>query len=296
MKGKYICILFGILVLNSFAFSTVPKRAVSTSQFTTEILLSIGAEKQMIGTAWLDNPILSELKEKYDKIPVLSEKNMSKELFYSVEPDFLTGWDSILDRKNLGPVEELKNNGVRIFIIKSLKSNKIETVYADILELGKIFNLEKNAKEVVEKMEKELTEIKGTLPVEKTKIFAYDSGTILPFTIGGSGIPNTLIELAGGKNIFSETSGNFINGSWEKVLGENPEFILIVDYGSSTAESKIKFLKEKSPIKDLEAVKNNKFIVVGLEYLSAGIRMNQGVKKIAIGLHGERKNAIDKIN
>lgn len=35
-----------------FDFNEAPKRAVSISQFTTEIMLKLGLEKQMIGTAF----------------------------------------------------------------------------------------------------------------------------------------------------------------------------------------------------------------------------------------------------
>lgn len=58
------------LLITTLSFSTENIRAVSTSQFTTEILLAIGAENQLLGTAYLDDEILPELKEKYDKIPV----------------------------------------------------------------------------------------------------------------------------------------------------------------------------------------------------------------------------------
>lgn len=294
MKKIITSILLVSLSLNLFSSSTVPKRAVSASQFTTEILLSIGAENQMIGTAWLDNPILPELKEKYDKIPVLSPKGISKEVFYSLNPDFLTGWNSVVNPKNLGPLEELKGNGVEVFLMKSLKTNKIDDVYEDILEFGKIFNLENNSRILVNNMKNELKDIEATLPQKKIKVFAYDSGESAPFTIGGTGLANTLITLAGGENIFNEALGSFADGSWEKVLGENPEAIIIVDYGTTTAETKIKYLKEKSPIKELPAIKNNKFIVIGLEDLSTGVRIIKGIKKLSIGLHGDGLNAIKK--
>ena len=139
-------ILLVFLLLSSLCFAKVPKRAVSAAHFTTEILLSIGAEKQMVGTAYPDNPILPSLKEKYDKIPILSMKNPTKEQFYAVKPDFLTGWDSTVQDKNLGPIKELEKNGVQVYIMKSLHSSDINLVFEDILNYGKIFNLEDNAK------------------------------------------------------------------------------------------------------------------------------------------------------
>lgn len=107
-----------MLIINTIVFGKVPQRAVSASQFTTEILLSIGAEKQMAGTAFLDNAILPELEEKYKKIPILSSKYPSKEIFYSMNPDFVTGWRSLSAPANLGTVEELNSNGVEVFFMK----------------------------------------------------------------------------------------------------------------------------------------------------------------------------------
>lgn len=278
-------LLLWIFVLNITAFGKVPQRAVSTSQFTTEILLAIGAEEQLAGTAFMDNEILPELKEKYDKIPVLSAKYPSKELFYSVNPDFVTGWKSLSMPSNLGTIEELNSNGVEVFFMKSLESNNIDDVFDDILEFGRIFDKEKNTENIVFKMKEELKKIKEKLPKEKIKIFPYDGGETLPFVVGGNGIGNTIIELAGGENIFKDIKASFGNGTWEKVLMEEPDMILIIDYGDNSADKKIEYLKEKSPIKELDAVKNNKFAVIGLGDISAGIRNVDAVKKLAKMFH-----------
>ncbi|MGL5746097.1 MAG: ABC transporter substrate-binding protein, partial [Cetobacterium sp.] len=114
---KLFLLLF--LLLTIFSFSNDSIRIVSTSQFTTEMLLAIGAEDYMIGTSFLDDEILPELQEKYKQIPVLSTGAPTKELFYSLNPTFLTGWQSIATSKNLGTIEELNANGVEVFFTKS---------------------------------------------------------------------------------------------------------------------------------------------------------------------------------
>lgn len=282
---KNLLLLFTCCTFLSFA-RNVPQRAVSASQFTTEILLSIGAEKQMVGTTFMDNEILPELQEKFAKIPVLSKKYPSKEIFYSINPDFLTGWKSAVDPKNLGSIEELEKNGVQVFFMKSINSNKLEDLFEDINELGKIFNLEKNAQTLVKNMKTELKEIESTLPTKKIKVFAYDSGEVTPFTIGGTGLENTIISLAGGDNIFSDTAGSFSAGNWEHVLVSDPDVIVIVDYGTTSAQEKIKFLKERSPIKNSNAVKNNKFVIIGLGDIAPGVRNIKAIKKLAEAFHG----------
>lgn len=278
-------LLLLVLLLNITIFGKVPQRAVSVSQFTTEVLLAIGAEEQIIGTAFLDNEILPELEQKFNKIPVLSNKYPTKELFYSLNPDFVTGWRSLANFNNLGTEEELKNHGIEVFFMKSLEDGNIEEVFDDILGLGKIFDKDENAKILVEKMANNLKKIKENTPKNTVSIFVYDSGEGVPFTVGGKGVPNNIIELAGGANIFKDINKSFGNGSWEKVLAEDPERIVVIDYGDNKVQQKIDYLKEKSSIKDLNAIKNNRISVIKLIDISAGIRNIDAIKKLMKDFH-----------
>lgn len=283
-------LLLLLLLITSLSFSKEDIRAVSTSQFTTEILLAIGVEKQLLGTAFLDDEILPELKEKYDKIPVLSKGAPTKEQFYALNPNFLTGWKSIATPKNLGTIDELRGNGVEVVFKKSQDSSKIEDVYDDILMFGDIFDLKESAKSVVENMRKDIAKVKENKKNgKKIKVFAYDSQESAPFVVGGSGIGNTIIEIAGGKNIFEDTNFSFGVGTWEKVLDENPEVILVIDYGNTPYEEKVKYLKNSSPISQLEAVKREKFLRVPLSYISPGVKISKGIEMISNGLREEKK-------
>lgn len=283
-------LLLLLLLITSLSFSKEDIRAVSTSQFTTEILLAIGVEKQLLGTAFLDDEILPELKEKYDKIPVLSKGAPTKEQFYALNPNFLTGWKSIVTPKNLGTIDELRGNGVEVVFTKSQDSSKIEDVYDDILMFGDIFDLKESAKSVVENMRKDIAKVKENKKNgKKIKVFAYDSQESAPFVVGGSGIGNTIIEIAGGKNIFEDTNFSFGVGTWEKVLDENPEVILVIDYGNTPYEEKVKYLKNSSPISQLEAVKREKFLRVPLSYISPGVKISKGIEMISNGLREEKK-------
>lgn len=278
-------ILSIMILLGALAYAKAPERAVSTAQFTTEILLSIGAEDKIVGTAFMDSEILPELKEKYEKIPILSNKYPTKERFYSLNPDFVTGWESLYSPTNLGPLEELEESGVEVYIMKSLDSSNIEDVFQDILKYGEVFEVGDNAQNLVKKMREDLEKIKEKLPKEKIKVFPYDSGESLPFVVGGSGMGNTIIELAGGENIFKDIKSSFGNGSWERAIIEEPDVILIVDYGDISYEKKVEFIKERSFIKDCEAVKNNRFVKIELADISAGVRNIEAIKKLAKAFH-----------
>ena len=73
---------------------TPRQKAVTLSQFMTEMLLALDLGDRMVGTALLDNPILPEFKEAYEKIPQLKigeGHSVSKEGFMATGADFVVG-------------------------------------------------------------------------------------------------------------------------------------------------------------------------------------------------------------
>ncbi|MEU8606969.1 hypothetical protein AB0C29_03085 [Actinoplanes sp. NPDC048791] len=66
-----------------------PARAVTMNQPATEIMLALGLQDRMIGTAYLDDAILSQYAAAYGKIPVLAKEYPSKEKLLEAEPDFV---------------------------------------------------------------------------------------------------------------------------------------------------------------------------------------------------------------
>ncbi|MGG0720157.1 cob(I)yrinic acid a,c-diamide adenosyltransferase [Robertmurraya massiliosenegalensis] len=70
-------------------YDQIPKHAVSLNQHVTEIMLTLGLEDSMVGTAYLDNEIYEPLKEAYLKVPVLSEQYPSKEEIVAETLDIL---------------------------------------------------------------------------------------------------------------------------------------------------------------------------------------------------------------
>jgi iron complex transport system substrate-binding protein len=94
-------------------------------------------------------------------------------------------------------------------------------------------------------------------------------------------MPNALIEAAGGRNIMDDFDKSWGTVGWEEVVERNPEIIVIVNYGDVTAEEKRQFMRANPAFSDLDAVKNNRFVV--LEYVAAtpGPRNIDAIKALA---------------
>ncbi|MEJ8547461.1 ABC transporter substrate-binding protein [Brevibacillus borstelensis] len=276
----------------TLAFAEAPKRAVSLSQHTTEIMLALGLADKMVGTAYLDDQILPELQEAYAKIPVLSKQYPSKEVLLSVEPDFVyAGWKSAYTDKAVGTVEDLEKMGVQAYLQQSsnMTAPGLEDVYADIEKIGRIFRVEPRANELIERMKNEIGQITDRLKDvgQPIPVFVYDNGEDKPYTAANNYMTK-LIALAGGKNIFDDIPKGWTSVSWEEVVARKPEVIVVVDYGDKTVEQKRNLLLTKKELAELPAIKNNRLIVLPLSAASEGVRAPIALKTLAEGLYPEK--------
>ena len=277
---------------------TPRQKAVTLSQFMTEMLLALDLGDRIIGTALLDNPILPEFKEAYEKIPQLKigeGHSVAKEGFMATGADFVSGWDSSISEQTTGSPQELIEKDIAPFMAKSYSADAtVETVYEDFELLGKIFGVQDKSTEVINKMKsdiKSVTDKLGNMKDEdRVKMMVYDSGEKDAMVVG-SGLANNLIELAGGSNIFGKDAEKpYINVSFESIVAQNPEVILVTDFmAGEPVKEKIEFLKSHPALKDVSAIKNNKIYVVGLADLSPGIRNPKLIEEMYGYFHGENK-------
>lgn len=277
---------------------TPRQKAVTLSQFMTEMLLALDLGDRIIGTALLDNPILPEFKEAYEKIPQLKigeGHSVAKEGFMATGADFVSGWDSSISEQTTGSPQELIEKDIAPFMAKSYSADAtVETVYEDFELLGKIFGVQDKSTEVINKMKsdiKSVTDKLGNMKYEdRVKMMVYDSGEKDAMVVG-SGLANNLIELAGGSNIFGKDAEKpYINVSFESIVAQNPEVILVTDFmAGEPVKEKIEFLKSHPALKDVSAIKNNKIYVVGLADLSPGIRNPKLIEEMYGYFHGENK-------
>ena len=166
------------------------------------------------------------------------------------------------------------------------RPSSIDNTYQDLTNLGQIFDVPQRANAVIDGMKAQIAAVQAkvaTLP--PVTVFDYDSGTSAPFTGAGLAMPNALISLGGGTNIFAGLKQSFTNVSWEQVVKANPQCILINDYSTPTAAQKENFL-ETSPItKNLTAVKNHCFLALPYDQITPSPRNGEAVDAIANWLH-----------
>ena len=274
-------------------FENPPKRAVSNDVNLTEMMLVLGLADQMVGytgiSGWktLDAEMRSGVKE----LPELSAKYPTKEVLVGADADFFfAGWNYGMKVGGEVTPETLKLFGIKVYELTESCSHimdkdkaSLKDMYADILNLGKIFGVKSRAEALVESYKSELEIFKAKLVNidEGLRVFVYDSGEDAPFTAGRYAMPTALIEAAGGQNIMDDFNKSWGTVTWEEVIDRDPQVVVIVNYGDVTAEQKREYMMSNPAFKNISAVKNNRFVT--LEYVEAtpGPRNIQAIKHLA---------------
>jgi iron complex transport system substrate-binding protein len=279
-------------------FDSPPKRAISNDVNLTEMMLVLGLADHMVGYTGISGwkTLDEEMRANVKQLPELSSKYPTKEVIVGANADFFfAGWNYGMKVGGEVTPETLEPFGVKVYeltescthIMKKGKAS-IDDMYADLLNLGSIFNVEDRAKNLVNDYKAELKSFKSNLETgEPVRAFVYDSGEDTPFTAGLYAMPTALIEAAGGVNVMNGFEKSWGTVTWEEVVAQNPEVIIIVNYGSVTADQKRAFMMSNPAFANIEAVKNDRFVT--LEYVEAtpGPRNIKAIKTLAKAFWGK---------
>jgi len=275
-------------------FDAAPTRAISNDVNLTEMMLVLGLRDQMVGYTGISGwkTLDEQMREGVAELPELSERYPTKEVLVAADADFyFAGWNYGMTVGGEVTPETLAPFGIQVYELTEscihigTKSKiSMQDMYDDLLNLGRIFGVEDRAAALVAGYEARLAEVTaGVDRADPLRVFVYDSGEEAPFTAGRYGMPTALIEAAGGVNILDDIEKSWTEIGWEAVVERNPEVIVIVNYGDVTAEQKIAFMKTNPAFAGIDAVVNDRFVVLDYVEATPGPRNIEAVEKLVAG-------------
>ena len=276
----------------SVTFDKPPERAIANDVNLTEMMLVLGLADRMVGYTGISGwkTLDEDMRAGVEELPELSAKYPTKEVLVGADADFFfAGWNYGMKVGGEVTPETLAPFGIQVYEltescthIMDKEKASIEDMYADLTNLGAIFNVENRAAALVEGYRADLAAFTNELETgDPLRVFVYDSGEDAPFTAGLYAMPTALIEAAGGTNVMNGFEKSWGTVTWEEVVEQNPEVIVIINYGDVTAAQKRNFMMSNPAFAALEAVKNDRFVT--LEYVEAtpGPRNIQAIKTLA---------------
>ncbi|MEU8435940.1 ABC transporter substrate-binding protein [Streptomyces sp. NPDC029216] len=274
----------------SSTYQAPPERAVTMNQHATEIMLALGLQDRMAGTAYLDDSVLPAYRSAYDGIRVLAKEYPSKEVLLGANPDFVYGgYASAFDKGQGRDREGLASAGInsRLSVEYCTRGPVgLAQLRTEITEVARTFGVPERGAALVEDEQRRIDAVTARVKDRaRPSVFVYDSGEASAFTSGGDGIGNEIVSLAGGTNVFADLKDTFGDVSWEKVIERKPEVVLVYDYGGTTVEAKKQRLLNDPALAEVPAVKNRRFVVLPLSSAVLGVRVADAVESLGRQLH-----------
>ncbi|MBP5146917.1 ABC transporter substrate-binding protein [Pseudomonas protegens] len=262
-------------------FKQAPQHALSHDINMTQMMLALGLKPRMVGYSGISGwkAVTPQMSALLDGLPELAAKYPSVETLLNANVDFFfAGWDygmrvgGDLTPQTLAPlginVYELTESCA--FVMKRPAAS-LEDTYTDLRNLGRIFDVQDRANALIARMQEQVAQVQKDLPRDKPRVFLYDSGEDRAMTSGRLGMPQALIDAAGGRNILDDVDASWTRVNWETVVERNPQVIVIVDYSEVSAEQKQQFLLNNKALQGVDAIKNQRFIVIPYVQATPGI-------------------------
>lgn len=267
-----------------------PTRAITLNQQATEVMLALGLEDHMVGTAYLEDEIPAQWQDAYNQVPVIAENYPAKEVVLIEEPDFLfAGFASAFAEKNVGTQEEWNARNVATYLVDAScdqynpKNVPVTTapILKDIKIIGDIFDVQDRAEQLMAETATRIEKVRTLNPGAGRSAFFYDSDDDPVYTAGCCGSPALLMRILGLNSISDDIEGRWVNVGWEHVVQHDPEIIVINDAVWSPADEKIQKLKTDPVLAQLQAVKNERFVIIPFSQTVLGMRFTDGVENLA---------------
>ncbi|MGH8893501.1 MAG: ABC transporter substrate-binding protein [Actinomycetes bacterium] len=268
-----------------------PTKTITMNQGATEVVLALGAEDQLAGTAYLDDEVPAKWKKAYDSVPVLSKEYPDHETILAAKPDLIYGsYISAFDNEAAGPQKDLEKLGIASMTslfgcgdgdAKPEGGTTFETVWNEIDLVAKALGVTDRA----EALRAEQEEVLAGLAEEKAgaglNVFWYDSGDKTPYVGTGEGGPQLILDAVGATNVFADIPNGWTDVAWEKVIAADPDVIVLADASWSTAQEKIDYLKSDPVLSQLRAVKAGAFVTLPFSETAPGVRLADGATHVA---------------
>ena len=251
---KYTFILL-FLCINLFG----SQRVVTLAPSINEIVFALG-----MGDSVVANTRYCDFPEESKKIPkVGGYANISLEKILKANPTVVIAQD--YDEKMQ---KNLKNLGIKTLVFKT---QTIDDIKNTILTLGKYFNKDKRAKELVDGINSSLNSLKNIVQNKKILIVISPKNSLSNqiYVTGNFLYFEDIIKASGNKNAFFSTSSSQPVVNTEKIINMNPDIIVLLTPfldGKKQEREKLKALWKTLPI---NASKNSDIYTVHKLY--AGI-------------------------
>ncbi|MBP5946915.1 MULTISPECIES: ABC transporter substrate-binding protein [unclassified Pseudomonas] len=298
---------------STLTFAQVPARAVTIGQAGTEMLFALGLGEKIVGTSLWFNDVLPQYKAQNDNIERLADNEPSFESVIAKRPQLVAvelEW-MVGPQGAVGTREQFHELNIPTYLMPSdceAKDNlvgadgtrlapfRIDSIYKSITQFGEIFDVQARAQQLNADLKASLANSIAMANDKKSKDisalvwFSSASLDIDPYVAGHKGVPDFMLNTLGVRNVV-ESDEEWPTVGWETIAKANPTFLVIarMDRRRFPADDylkKLEFLRNDPVTRNMDAVKNNRIIILDAMAMQASMRTFDGIASLASAING----------
>ncbi|SHJ55624.1 iron complex transport system substrate-binding protein [Hathewaya proteolytica DSM 3090] len=259
-------------------FNKAPERVICYGLNSVENMIALGLEDKIVLAMTRPEDVLPKYQEGLKKIPEIQKEFITKEKAIELNPDFILAWYSSFSDKRLGDVSFWHERNINTYMAynSGLGNQTLQNEYDDILNLGKMFNVEEKAEAIVKEMK---DKVKKGQDFAKEKapediVILEDEGDV--FRIYGENSIGGDIAMQVGANLVAKDKNKRLSA--EDLIKLNPKMIFGVHFGPNSKSLNDKncmdVFKKNPALGNIDAVKNGKMYPTDLSLVySPGVRV-----------------------
>lgn len=288
-------------------FQKAPQRAIGLGQNSAEIMLLLGLQDRMVGTAFWPSKVLPQLAEANAKVKLLTVEFPTFESMLAERPDFVAAalptllgpsskvakredFDRVGVPSYLSPGTCLDTKGSKDAYGSRAQLWSMDLLYREIDEISRIFDVADRGQALIADFKAREAALRASVtPGDKKLSYVFWFSSPSPSAdayLGGKNGPSGFIaDLLGGRNAI-EAEAEWPTLGWEGIIAAKPDVIVIASLDRNRweldkPEAKIKFLTTDPAVSQLAAVKNKAIAVLDGQALNPGVRTIYGAEQVA---------------
>ena len=196
--------------------NTVPLRIVTLAPHLAELVYAVGAEESLVGVSAYSN-----FPQAVTELPQIGDAFLiDQERLLLLRPDMLLAWKSGTAAHT---VDELRGRGYRVEVIAT---DALKDIAAALKTIGRLTGHAAKADSVAAEFLADINRMRTAAVYDDAIRVFYQVSSRPLYTVNGDHYISELIELCGGKNIFSDLGTLAPLVSEEAVLVRDPEVMI----------------------------------------------------------------------
>lgn len=290
-------------------FDQAPERAIGLGQNSAELMLMLGLEDKMAGTAFWPNSVLPQLADANAQVKMLTVEFPTFESILAEEPDFVAAALPSL----MGPAsrvatrDDFSKMGIPAYlspgtcVAEGMARDKdgygdratlwnMDALYQEIEDLARIFDVNDRGEALIDDLQQREAALREASPDTDeplSYLFWFSSSSpAADAYLAGKYSPSAFIaDVLGGTNAI-DSEAEWPTLGWESIIAADPDVIVVSRverdrWELDDADAKIEFLTSDSATKEMRAVRNGAIVIMDGQAMNPTLRTIFGAEQVA---------------